>query len=888
MPLEPGTRLGPYEIVAPLGAGGMGEVYRARDTKLNRDAAIKVLPDLFANDPERLARFTREAQTLASLNHPNIAQIYGVEESSGVRALVMELVDGADLSEIIARGPIPVDDAVPIARQIAEALEAAHDLGIIHRDLKPANIKVRDDGTVKVLDFGLAKAIDPAGASGANAANSPTLTARATQMGMIIGTAAYMSPEQARGKSVDKRADIWAFGAVLYEMLTGRRAFEGPEISDVLAAVLRQDIDWTALRPDTPLRLRRLLERCLDRDAKGRLRDIGEARVELAKIQAGAPDSGITAAGGAAAPAGRSRLIVRVLAAAGIIAALAAGWWAGRTSQSASGAWAEFTQLTDASGVEDSPTISPDGKSFAYASATRGSWDIYTQRVGGRNPVLVAGDPAHNEVWPAFSPDGAQIAFNHSGGSGGIFIVGATGESVRRLTDFGANPAWAPDGKRIVFSAEEVASVYSRNGTSTLWVVDLNGGAPQKVDDGDAIQPAWSPSGQRIAFWQNVDGQRDLATIPAGGGPHVAVTTDAAADWAPVWSPDGRYLYFASDRGGSMGIWRVGINEGSGLATDTPEPVAVGVDVSMALPHLTADGASVVFRSMVASVNPAAIAFDPATERAGNVTLLQRRTGILKPHDVSADGKWIALGNLGERQEDLFLMRSDGSELLRITDDTARDRFPWFTPDGALTFYSNKEGPYAGWSIRRDGGGRTRLTGATGAVNHTVVSPNGKQALVTLELGGGWLVGAMPGPIAPETATLTKPPQVPGGYFNPTTWSRDGQWLTGLVVTPSGNYGGNALYNLASSTVTRLNDIGGGALAWMPDHTRVLYFTPDGALMIQNIVTLKSRRIDVTLPLPPDLDFRIVAAPDGRTLYYGAQQVEANIWKVAQPTAVKR
>ena len=254
-----GRQLGPYQIVAKLGAGGMGEVYRARDTKLNREAAIKVLPELFAHDAERLARFTREAQTLASLNHPNIAQIYGVEESApstgsgqaGTLALVMELVDGEDLSEIIARGPVPVDDALQMARQIAEALEAAHDLGIIHRDLKPANIKVRQDGAVKVLDFGLAKAVDPAGASGTNAANSPTLTAHATQMGMVIGTAAYMSPEQARGKNVDRRADIWAFGIVLYEMLTGRRVFEGGEISDVLAAVLRQDIDWTALPPTT-------------------------------------------------------------------------------------------------------------------------------------------------------------------------------------------------------------------------------------------------------------------------------------------------------------------------------------------------------------------------------------------------------------------------------------------------------------------------------------------------------------------------------------------------------------------------------------------------------------------------------------------------------------
>ncbi len=489
-----GKTIGSYQILAELGRGGMGEVYRARDTKLNREAAIKVLPELFAHDAERLARFTREAQTLASLNHPNIAQIYGVEESApstgsgqaGTLALVMELVDGEDLSEIIARGPVPVDDALQMARQIAEALEAAHDLGIIHRDLKPANIKVRQDGAVKVLDFGLAKAVDPAGASGTNAANSPTLTAHATQMGMVIGTAAYMSPEQARGKNVDRRADIWAFGIVLYEMLTGRRVFEGGEISDVLAAVLRQDIDWTALPPTTPPRIRRLLERCLDRDARGRLRDIGEARVEIAKTLSGAPDSGTSmAVTGApvsvAAPASR-RLIARVAAVVVLAAALFGAWWAGRASHAPQGTWAEFTQLTDASGFENSPSISPDGGSFAYASAIRGTSDIYVQRVGGRNPVLVAGDPVRHEAWPAFSPDGKQIAFNEGGGRGGIFIVGATGESARRLTDFGANAAWSPDGTRIVFSAEEVGGVLPQHPESVV------GGGPQRRRAGEDRQ----------------------------------------------------------------------------------------------------------------------------------------------------------------------------------------------------------------------------------------------------------------------------------------------------------------------------------------------------------------------------------------------------------------
>src|SRR5438552_462265 len=281
MSLSAGTRLGPYEILSAIGAGGMGEVYRARDTTLNRDVAMKVLPESFASDPDRLARFTREAQTLASLNHPNIAHIHGLQESGGVRALVMELVEGDDLSQRIARGAIPLDDALPIAKQIAEALEAAHEHGIIHRDLKPANIKVRPDGTVKVLDFGLAKMMEPASAMSGNAMTSPTLSIHATQAGIILGTAAYMSPEQAAGKPVDKRSDLWAFGVVLMEMLTGRPVFPGETVSHILAAVLKSDPDWTALPANTSAPIRRLLRRCLDKDRRRRLDSAADARLEI-------------------------------------------------------------------------------------------------------------------------------------------------------------------------------------------------------------------------------------------------------------------------------------------------------------------------------------------------------------------------------------------------------------------------------------------------------------------------------------------------------------------------------------------------------------------------------------------------------------------------------
>ena len=302
MGLAPGTRLGHYNVTALIGEGGMGQVWQATDTQLNRQVALKILPDAFADDPDRLARFTREAQILASLNHPNIAAIHGIEEGEveGRRALVLELVEGPTLADRISQGPIPVDEALPIAKQIADALEAAHEAGVIHRDLKPANIKVREDGTVKVLDFGLAKALDPNPER--DPSQSPTLTAAATQMGVIMGTAAYMSPEQAKGKAVDKRADVWAFGAVLYEMVTRRKIYEAGDVSEMLASVVLKDPDLSGLGSSVPPNIQSLLRRCLVKDPRNRLRDIGEVRLTLNEAAAPASDVAIVGAGIPATP----------------------------------------------------------------------------------------------------------------------------------------------------------------------------------------------------------------------------------------------------------------------------------------------------------------------------------------------------------------------------------------------------------------------------------------------------------------------------------------------------------------------------------------------------------------------------------------------------------
>ena len=406
--LTPGTRLGPYEIVNPLGAGGMGEVYRARDAKLNRDVALKILSGTFVNDPNRLARFRREAQVLASLSHPNIAAIYGFEDSGATHALVLELVDGPTLADRIEHGPIALADALPLAKQIAEALEAAHELGIVHRDLKPANIKVRADGTVKVLDFGLAKSMDPAAGSSADATNSPTLTSPAmTQVGMILGTAAYMAPEQARGKAVDKRADVWAFGAVLFEMLTGARAFPGDDLTDTLAAVVRAEPTWALLPPSLPSTLVVYLKRCLHKDPKQRIPDMAAMRLALE----GAFDTAAPPTTMATASARSPRSMVWVLAATTVMSLGVAGYALWNRPAAVQQTSARLTiSLQPGSEMTSSPAITSDGRTVAYV-AREGTEDsqLYLRDLNSFEARAVPGSKGARQ--PFFSPDGKWVGF---------------------------------------------------------------------------------------------------------------------------------------------------------------------------------------------------------------------------------------------------------------------------------------------------------------------------------------------------------------------------------------------------------------------------------------------------------------------------------------------
>lgn len=453
MTITAGSRLGPYEVLSPLGSGGMGEVYRARDGKLGREVAIKVLPQSFATDPERLARLEREARLLAAVNHPNIAAIYGMEDSTPAKALVLEIVEGPTLQDWLEKGAIPVAEALPIARQIARALEAAHEKGIVHRDLKPSNIKVDPQGTVKVLDFGLAKAFDRAPETTLDFLHSPTLVVT-TQPGVICGTAAYMSPEQARGKAADKRADIWAFGVVLFEMLTGRRLFDGETASDTLAAVLRQPIDWEALPRDTPPAVRRLLRRCLDRDPANRLRDIGDARLEI-EAEALRDEEGTTAPGGAHPGSGAAGWIAA--AALGLAALLLAVLRLGRPVP---GSPALHTVILPPEGselvstwVEAGPVeVSPDGSRLVFAARTgEGPVRLWVRSLSEPSAHALPGTEGGSR--PFWSPDGRFVGFSTYGKLKRIDAGGGPVFTLATVTEFGRGGTWNRDGV-ILFSPD--------------------------------------------------------------------------------------------------------------------------------------------------------------------------------------------------------------------------------------------------------------------------------------------------------------------------------------------------------------------------------------------------------------------------------------------------
>ena len=841
MALTPGTRIGVYDITAPIGVGGMGEVYRARDTKLGRDVALKVVSETFTHDPERVARFQREARLLAALNHPHIATIHGLEESAGGQLLVMELVEGGTLAERLKAGPLPVDEALSIARQVADALQAAHEKGIIHRDLKPANIAFTADGQVKVLDFGLAKALDGAGElAGMGVTQSPTLSFAATQAGVILGTAAYMAPEQAKGKPADRRSDIWAFGCVLYEMLAGRRAFDGEDASDTMAAVLRADVDWSALPADLPPAIRTLVRRALERDRRKRMADASTALLLIDESPLlgarSVADEGSNQREAAlqqqlAAAVTTQRTLARVtrrrMVLLGgltlLVGALAAGlavWSATRPAPPRVTRFAfgpsDPSQIL-VGGSSHDIAISPDGTRVVYASPGQPRWFI--RAVDQLEPTPLGPGLGARTVGPFFSPDGEWVAFNDQADNTlkRIPVRGGPVVTIGRLGPWGMRGAsWAADG----------TIVFGINRAGGLWRIPAAGGEPVELTktSADGVIHAWPdvlPGGTAVLF----------AILPTGAGDGQIAIVDLRTGeqrtlvdggTAPRYSPTGHIVYaFAGT------LRAVAFDLGRLEVTGDPVPVLEGVvtQASGAADFALAQDGSLLYLSGTGrTTQPRLLAW---VGRDGSEAPIAAPPRPYVSPRVSPDGRRVAV-TIESLDHDVWIYTFERGTLERLTSDRSEDREAVWMPDGARIVYyaAGREGGAGMFWRRADGiGDPERLT--TGNHRPWSVSPDG-QRIVFTDLGSPTLDLHM--------ITLAEPRTVQPLVASPTVnetaaaISPDGRWLaygtddTGQIevfVRPfpdvnSGRY--------------RVSTEGGAVPFWAPD-TGALFYRLNEAIM---------------------------------------------------------
>ena len=697
MPLEPGTTLGPYSVTAKIGEGGMGEVYRARDTTLDRDVALKVLPDAFTADTDRLARFEREAKVLASFNHPNIAAIYGLEEAGDTRALVLELVEGPTLADRIKQGPIPLDEALPIAKQIAEALEAAHEAGVIHRDLKPANIKVREDGTVKVLDFGLAKALDPNPEG--DPSQSPTLTAAATQMGVIMGTAAYMSPEQARGKPVDKRTDIWAFGAVLYEMLSGKRAFEGEDVSVTLADVIRAEPAWERLPESLSSSLQTYLRRCLEKDPTQRVQAIGDVRLAIEgafETRGHYPSEVIDTPEFKTwqRPVPAAALAVMLLAAGGgVVWSLARPEPPGLVRFSISPD--QIPELHISPQTRDA-VISPDGRRLAYLTGVAGvrGRELHSRALDQlTSVVLVSGGQLTN---PFFSPDSQSVAFQQGTEIKRISVGGGPIATICELPGGNLRGAsWGDDGN-IIFGVSDPTG---------LWRVPAVGGAPQQLttpgSEREEVNHYWPqalPNGRAVLYTSLTDPPEhsQVGVLSLDNMEQTMLVRGTH----PVYSPTGHLLY-----GDSATLWAVGFDLSSLETRGDPVPVQEGVWTKAfgAVNFSVSDDGSLVYVPGGAQESVARTLV--WVDREGREEPLLAPPAAYESPRISPDGRHVALEVNDPQNTDIMVYDLQRETFMRLTFDPAGDRSPAWNLDGRRILFS----------LTRDGAGNIYSKAASGA-----------------------------------------------------------------------------------------------------------------------------------------------------------------------------
>ncbi|HVR11514.1 MAG TPA: protein kinase, partial [Thermoanaerobaculia bacterium] len=857
-----------YRILGPLGGGGMGVVYQAQDLSLERVVALKFLPPELTRDEDSKTRFLQEARAASALDHPNICTIHEVGETDeGQLYLAMACYDGETLKQRLQRGALPIDEALETAQQVARGLVKAHRHGIVHRDIKPANLMITADEIVKILDFGIAKL---AGAAGL------------TRIGSSLGTPGYMSPEQARGEEVDPRTDVWSLGAVLYEMVTGRRPFRGEHDQAVLYALFNLEPEPVAqLRPDAPPELIRIIGRMLAKDPDQRYLTAAEALADLRALYGPVTGTGTrtgltggltgtTSVPALSRPAPRRRWFRSVLAAAVVLgASLAASLWWHFAATSPAPANPTFVPLTDLEGRETYPSLSPDGNSFVFTKSIGGRSHIYSQRaVRGANARDLSSDPNADDTQPAFSPEGDRIAFRSDREGGGIFIMGATGESPRRLTTFGYNPAWSPDGNEVAFATEGVADPAIRREVSQLWRVRVANEDRQLLWKGDGMQPTWSPNGRRIAFWAlDTGSRRTIWTLPVtGGGQPVRVTNDNYLNWNPVWSPDGRNLYFASDRGGPMSFWRVPIEQESGKVLGSPEPVTTPAPWSGFL-TFSRDGLRFAYATDEGKANIERMGLDPVTGTiSGTPTAVTEGSRTVFSLDASPAGAWIAF-TTNAPKEDLFVIHPDGTGQRQLTTGSSKNRLPRWSPDGSrIAFYSNRGGAFQGWTIRPDGSELKRISDAN-PLYAPVWSPEGKRlacnvgvhedlCLIDLTLPPA---ERRPIPLARRTNPL-----------NPTAWSADGDRLVGLTAEP-----GVFEYSLATGRYQRVTTDAARYPIFLHDGHRVLYLR-DGKLMIVDDRTRTPREL-FSPPLNSELK-SVSASGDDRVIYMVRSTQEGDIW----------
>jgi eukaryotic-like serine/threonine-protein kinase len=807
MALPAGAQIGPYAIVGLLGEGGMGRVYRARDTRLGREVAIKVLPDAFVTDRPRLARFEREAKVLAALNDAHIAAIYGFEDAGGTPALVLELVEGPTLAERLARGPVPVDEAIRIAQQIAAALDAAHAAGVVHRDLKPANVKIRPDGTVKVLDFGLAKTVEAPGRD-SDADELSTVTSPATEMGVVLGTAPYMSPEQARAQPVGRQTDVWAFGCVVFELLTGRRAFAGRTANDVIAGVLEREPAWTDLPPATPPGLRRLLRRCLEKDPARRLRDIGDARLELDDAVA-APEGQVPAS--RRGPFSRARW-GWLAAAAVATAALIFVWVRPGPSEP------ELVRLSASANHFDAPNsvaVSPDGRQLAFVAAGPSSSDVvWVRALDALQARALAGTERGGQ--PFWSPDGHDIGFWLDGS---IAKIPAAGGPVEVLANGGARArgAWSRDGTILFEAVGGLRAVSDAGGATRAVPLRDAAGHPLGAD-----WPQFLPDGRHFLFFGG--GAPAQSGLYVGSLDSPVATLLLATDFEADYAPPGDLLFVRDEA-----IFAQPFDASRLLLTGTPTMVADGVWTWKPAAHGAFSVSSA--GSTLAYVNASLLDlqlfwFSRSGARLGAVGP-PARFGFIP--QISPDGSRIAIAQGVSDKQDIVLIDPAQPASSRLTFDPANDQSPVWSPDGRnVAFISDRGGGRERiWEKRADGSGPARLLfDASRSVNLQDWSRDGRFLVYTMFGPDGhldlWLHPIEGGRDAPLLHT--------GFDENEAQVSPDSQWVT-YVSNESGRDEVYVESFPTPGTKRQVSTNGGVQPRWRRDGREIFFLAQDQTLM---------------------------------------------------------